>query len=43
MTKLKYADLSDEEVVEEIRRRLREARLLLEEIRDILKSAAGVD
>ncbi len=41
-SKLKYLDLSDEEVIEEMKKRLHEIKLLLIEIRDLLKSAAGV-
>lgn len=41
--RLKYLGLSDEEVIEEVRRRLRRVTVLLEEIRDLLKTATGVD
>lgn len=41
--KLKYLDKSDEEVDEEILRRLREIRRTLEEIRDLLKKIGGVE
>jgi hypothetical protein len=40
---LKYADLSDEEVEQLILQRLREIRMLLEEIRDILRKAGGYE
>lgn len=42
-SKLKYVDATDEEVVEEIRRRLYEIKLLLIEIRDLIKGAVGVE
>jgi uncharacterized protein YutE (UPF0331/DUF86 family) len=37
MSELKYAELSDEEVMERIRDRIREMRQLLSEIREMLK------
>ncbi|MCD6563743.1 MAG: hypothetical protein J7K23_07525 [Thermoproteales archaeon] len=39
--KLKYANLSDEEVEELLLKRLREMKELLREIRDLLKSIGG--
>ena len=39
--KLKYADLSDEEVEELLLRRLREMKELLREVRDLLKQIGG--
>lgn len=39
--RLKYADLSDEEVEELLLRRLREMRELLREVRDLLKQIGG--
>lgn len=41
MSELKYADLSDEEVEELLLKRLREAKRLLREIRDLLKEMSG--
>jgi len=38
---LKYANSSDEEVIKETERRLREMKQLLIEIRDLLKSAGN--
>jgi large-conductance mechanosensitive channel len=38
----KYADSSDEEVIEETEKRLQEMKQLLNEIRDLLKSAGNV-
>jgi len=38
---LKYASYSDEEVIKETERRLREMKQLLIEIRDLLKSAGN--
>jgi len=38
---LKYADSSDEEVIKETEKRLREMKQLLIEIRDLLKSAGN--
>ncbi len=43
MSELKYVKLSDEEVIEELRKRIQEMRMLLIEIRDLLKSVLGVD
>ncbi|MCS7386606.1 MAG: hypothetical protein NDF55_07750 [archaeon GB-1867-005] len=40
--KLKYKSATDEEVVEEMRRRLNEIKMLLIEIRDLLKTAVGL-
>jgi hypothetical protein len=37
MSRLKYAELSDEEVMERIRDRIREMKQLLGEIRDMLR------
>jgi uncharacterized protein YutE (UPF0331/DUF86 family) len=37
MSELKYAELSDEEVMERIRDRIREMRQLLSEIREMLR------
>ncbi|ABW02386.1 hypothetical protein Cmaq_1563 [Caldivirga maquilingensis IC-167] len=37
MSELKYANASDEEVMEKIRERIREMKQLLGEIRDMLK------
>jgi uncharacterized protein YutE (UPF0331/DUF86 family) len=37
MSELKYAELSDEEVMERIRDRIREMKQLLSEIRDMLR------
>ncbi len=37
MSGLKYAELSDEEVMERIRDRIREMKQLLSEIRDMLR------
>lgn len=42
-SKLKYADVPDEEVIVEARKRLHEIKILLIEIRDLLKAAAGVE
>lgn len=39
---LKYANSSDEEVMKETERRLKEMKQLLTEIRDLLKSAGNV-
>jgi len=39
--KLKYADLSDEEVEELLLKRLREMKELLREVRDLLKQIGG--
>ena len=39
---LKYANSSDEEVMKETERRLREMKQLLIEIRDLLKSAGNI-
>jgi hypothetical protein len=39
---LKYANSSDEEVIKETERRLKEMQQLLIEIRDLLKSAGNV-
>lgn len=39
--KLKYVDLSDEEVEELLLRRLREMKALLREIRDLLRQIGG--
>ena len=41
--KLKYLDKSDEEVDEEILKRLKEIRKSLEEVRDLLKKIGGVE
>jgi len=43
LSELKYVKLSDEEVIEELRKRIQEMRMLLIEIRDLLKSVLGVD
>ena len=40
-SKLKYADLSDEEAVEFMRRKIMEMKKLLIEIKDLLKAAVG--
>ncbi|HXX87411.1 MAG TPA: hypothetical protein VEH86_03075 [Candidatus Acidoferrum sp.] len=40
---LKYLNVSDEEVSEETKNRLREMKQLLVEIRDLLKSAGAVE
>ncbi len=40
---LKYLKLSDEEAVEEMGKRLKEMKALLIEIRDLLKSAGGLE
>lgn len=40
--RLKYADATDEEIIEETRRKLNEIKLLLIEIRDLIKGAVGV-
>lgn len=37
MSELKYANISDEEVMEKIRERVKEMKQLLGEIRDMLK------
>jgi large-conductance mechanosensitive channel len=39
----KYVDSSDEEVIEETEKRLKEMKQLLNEIRDLLKSAGNVE
>ena len=39
--KLKYADLSDEEVEELLLKRLRDMKELLREVRDLLKQIGG--
>jgi large-conductance mechanosensitive channel len=39
----KYLSLSDEEVAKETERRLKEMKQLLSEIRDLLKSAGGIE
>lgn len=43
MEKLRYLKHSDEDVVKEMERRLKEIKELLTEIRDILRSAGEVD
>ena len=40
---LRYLRLSDEDTIKETERRLREMKRLLEEIRDALKSAGGIE
>jgi len=40
---LRYVNLSDEEVIEETEKRLKQMRKLLTEIRDALKAAGGVE
>lgn len=40
---LLYLRLSDEDTIKETERRLREMKRLLEEIRDALKSAGGIE
>jgi prefoldin subunit 5 len=40
---LRYAELSDEEAIKEMERRLKEMKRLLVEIRDALKAAGGVE
>ncbi len=37
MSELKYANVSDEEVIDKIKERIREMKQLLSEIRDMLK------
>ena len=43
MNELKYLNISDEEAVKETERRLKEMKKLLIEIRDLLKSAGGLE
>jgi len=40
---LRYVNLSDEEVIEETEKRLKQMKKLLAEIRDALKAAGGVE
>jgi hypothetical protein len=40
---LRYAKLSDEQVMAETQNRLREMKMLLIEVRDALKSAGGLE
>jgi hypothetical protein len=40
---LRYANLSDEELVAELRKRLIEMRKVLVEVRDLLKEASSVE
>ncbi len=43
MKELRYLKLSDEEVIKEMEKRLREMKELLIEIRDVLKAAGRVE